>query len=272
MSQNSRICIKLDWITAENSYILSQQELNRNKMLSKITVARIIVLITLVWASKPWKPTFVVTSKLLGLSACCFTEGVEVIVRALMSNGQVDPNAWQNLNDLQYCGTHSAIYMTPCVKCGNATAQANKVCDAFENLSVSGYGFIDVTDRNVWALTQQENIAFLKEFANAIDSRRRYSPAILTTKQSWEAIMGVDYSGHADKKLWYIHIDGDYRHKDFVPFGGWNTNPMKKTYKLNFSFCDVTEMDIGSECWDVDCPYEQSIESLNNKPKDIKSQ
>lgn len=213
---------------------------------------RTIALVALIWVSKQWGSEFAAISEPIDNASCFSDQHIEVIVRALMSNGRIDPNARRSLINTLHWGAHVAFYMTPCVKCRNAKEQAKSVCDDLNMLPISPYAYIDVTDRNLWTLSRNENIDFLNEFADALYScsNRRYVPSILTIKESWEAIMGVDYSGHSEKKLWYVHLDGNIKHDDFVPFGGW-TEPCKKTYIKNFKYYGYT-VDRGSELiWDA---------------------
>ena len=180
---------------------------------------------------------FLQTSTIKSAGNGCLCGRCEIFLRALTSNGQLEPNVREHSRELAAKRAKVGYYATPCVTC-SAKEQANKICalakDNFDLMFVTI--FIDITDQKVWNMTQAENIGFLSEFADTLapcetSMDRKIKAGILTSKKNWEAIMGASYSGHSDKYLWYVNLDGYPDARDFVPFGGW-TEPAFKTHKV----------------------------------------
>lgn len=181
--------------------------------------------------------------------ATCFGGRTAFFLRALRSNGQLEPNLLEHTFIIAKERGRVGYYATPCIAC-SAIEQANKICNLFKVSHDMYYAtvFIDVTDPKVWNMTQKNNIAFLNEFAEALDSCGIKDcpllPSILTTKESWETIMGPDYHDHAYKDLWYVHLDGNPDARDFVPFGGW-TKPLYKSHTTQNDRCGNVDVKTG---------------------------
>jgi hypothetical protein len=158
-----------------------------------------------------------------------------VAMRILRNNGQVESDVVERTRYFNERRQYPMFHVSPCVSCGNITEQAIAVCKkvlkpAYHAVPTR-FVYIDVTNPLSWSKNKNDNIEVIKKFAILIDGcNDHYSPAIFTTKDSWEAITG-SYSGFSDLPLWYTNLDGRRDHVNFVPFGGWQ-KPDAKTHTL----------------------------------------
>jgi len=205
---------------------------------------RILAFIALIWASSAAYLFLDTYNKVSPDDVDCFRgKGyLELIVRALMSSGKVDPNAPESITNIFAGGMGGSVYLTPCVQCDDPERQANDVCELMQNSLTNRYVFIDVDHIPLWNKDNAKNIDFLTRFESAIGScSAGYVPAIITKKGSWEQIMGKDYSGQSDKWLWYIGLNNEPEPTDFKPFGGW-TRARSKTFTQGVEECGLKDM------------------------------
>lgn len=174
----------------------------------------------------------------------------EIIILASGSDGKIDTHAYDSAIQLEKVGINPNFYVTPCVRCGNAKDQAEKVCRLVKKTTYdTSTVYVDVTDGNLWGGTPHENMIFLDELVGTISAcpiNHKFSivAGILTTKQSWESIMGT-YPGYFFNRLWYVNLNGNPYPDDFTPFGGW-TKPQRKTFKAGHTDCGHTELGLGA--------------------------
>lgn len=197
---------------------------------------------------------FVETAEPISIAdACCLKKQgyVEVILRALRSNGKEDTHVYDSAKKLANAGINPNFYATPCVSCKNAKEQAEVMCRLAKMTAVdSSTVYIDVTDPKIWTGSQTENLKFFTEFASMIQNcpiSHMYSikPGVISNKNSWETVMGIGDSGHSEKHLWYVNLDGNPDASDFVSFGGW-TKPRKKTFKTGHIDCGHANLGLGA--------------------------
>ena len=166
--------------------------------------------------------------------------GRYVAMRILTKNGEIEPNIIETTKFLNERRQFGVYHAAPCITCGNITEQALNVCNkilipAYREALVVRFVYIDVTNPLVWSRNKNDNIDAIERFAVIIggcgENGFHYSPAIFTTKDSWEVITS-SHSGLSDLPLWYTNFDGKADHSNFLPFGGWKI-PKAKTYRLS---------------------------------------
>mmetsp|Transcript_32873 Transcript_32873/g.57419 ORF Transcript_32873/g.57419 Transcript_32873/m.57419 type:complete len:207 (+) Transcript_32873:6130-6750(+) len=156
------------------------------------------------------------------------------IVRGYQSNGQVDPNAVNNIKNARSAGfSYVDVYAFPCVPCGNAAGQANALVSA---LSGQNYGtiWLDVETYN-WSSSQSSNQSFITSFINAVKSKGK-AAGIYSSYYNWQSIVGLSWSGVSSLPLWYAHYDNNPSFSDFQSFGGWS-KPAIKQYAGDKTVC-----------------------------------
>ncbi len=158
-----------------------------------------------------------------------------VIVRGYLSSGMVDPNYVGNIKRLNSRHVNWWLYMNPCFKCGNPVAQFNNLIAAttVRHKSI----IVSVMDNQSWGSDVEKNREFLTNLTKEIKGQG-YVTVIMTSKYSYEKIMGEGWADLCNLPLYYQSFDGKDNCDNFVPFCGWY-QANGKIYENNFPACDI---------------------------------
>uniref|UniRef100_A0AC34Q3V2 Uncharacterized protein n=1 Tax=Panagrolaimus sp. JU765 TaxID=591449 RepID=A0AC34Q3V2_9BILA len=114
-------------------------------------------------------------------------------------------------------------YIFPCLKktCAPARAQVQTTVDKLrEKGAVIGILWLDI-ERFAWPADKNYNRQFITDMINQLKIMG-VPCGIYTNYNNWAAIVGADWTGGADKPLWWATFNGCQDHTGFKPFGGWS--------------------------------------------------
>lgn len=182
------------------------------------------------------------------------------IVRVYRSTGSVDPNGAGTIIAARDAGVKYVDgYVFPCVSCGDAASQVSTTKETLDKAGADiGMLWYDI-ERYKWSSSLTENQDFIKDMIDE-GLRLNIQAGIYSSKYSWEAIVGLDWSYPSDKglPLWYPHYDENPSFSDFEAFGGW-TKPSIKQYIGDHTSCGV----------DVDYDFYPSASLLRNESRRV---
>ncbi|EYC00598.1 hypothetical protein Y032_0114g431 [Ancylostoma ceylanicum] len=159
--------------------------------------------------------------------------------------GQLDPNACNNIKNAYAAGLNTEAYMTPVPKSSKTGAQQfDEMYGGLRNCFISVLSiWIQVTSPVNWHASTAKNV----DFINSILTRARQygiDVAVYTNVYEWNQITGG--ATITNVQLWYWNAYGagatkespaDY--DDFRSFGGWTTPSAKQFGQVEF-VCGVT--------------------------------
>ena len=160
------------------------------------------------------------------------------IGRIWQSVGNVDGTGIQNIKNAREAGWKFVDgYMFPCLKerCGTPKEQVEAMMNQLSADGAEvGMIWMDIEVQE-WPADKAHNQAFVLELVQKAEEMGA-KVGVYTSKNNWDQIIGLDWTGLKDKPLWYAHwndkavsVDpfetrGNYWFQSFdgfEPFGGW---------------------------------------------------
>lgn len=172
---------------------------------------------------------------------CFVRNGAQfAVVEASTDNGNLDPNALQNLKALKNLGLTTDIFMRVC-RGKDPVQQVNSLMDSVPTNYYSKV-WVYVTKNNQpgcdWStFSETSNCAYLNSIMMAIQNRSK-QPGIYSSVTDWQyAFKNVNACpGVSSNPLWYEYADDTQSFNNFRSFGGWS-QPSMKRYSTNYSWC-----------------------------------
>ena len=162
------------------------------------------------------------------------------IVRGYISDGAIDKNAKETLQDAALAGLKHDAYHFPCVGGVSPADQVNKIVDYLGNLPQI-YWVIVGTNTNLGCGWQDmnTNCGFLHNLVSDFQGRG-VQVGIASSYYMWNTIFGGpnNCNQFSNLQLWYADYDGQQNFSDFQSFGGWKS-PNIKQYNLNGSLWEI---------------------------------
>ena len=152
------------------------------------------------------------------------------MVRGYQSNGAIDPNGLQTIENAAAAGLYHDTYHFPCFGGVSPQDQVDAIVNYLGNMP--GNYWIDVETNPSPGCGWQDpntNCGFLHNLVSAFQGRG-VQLGIYSSYNMWNTIFGGpnNCNQFSNIQLWYANYDGQQSFSDFQPFGGWTTPTVKQ--------------------------------------------